>query len=276
MQRSYRTYYQPTYILIEMLSYYIELFIKLYNYLGSNTATYYAEARLGEPILSSGSGSGRSTLLDNCAATHIVNSKDLLVAGTFKPSGDSQQYIEAGTSRLLIIGRGDRYMADSLLQRDGSPMGMTLRNVAVVEEFTTNIISERLLADKGFWYSSVDLTLRSGSIEDSVKRAQLEPETTLYNRFQSSYAPTRVRDDDAYTWHLRASHLGAEALQALVKCARGVKIRGIQRLECPVCAVASARQVISRATFKNRSPRPFFRISWDLFDFPDNSYNSCS
>ncbi|KAK6579764.1 hypothetical protein PZA11_008000 [Diplocarpon coronariae] len=251
-----------------------------------------------------------STLLDNCAATHIVNSKDLLVAGTFKPSGDSQQCVEAGTSRLPIIGRGDRYMADSLLQRDGSPMGMTLRNVAVIEEFTTNIISERLLADKGFWYSGVDLTLRSGSIGDSVKRAQLErrhnlvffeykpvnyldlpnmlqrdfsalmafptAETTLHNRFQSSYAPTRVRDDDAYTWHLRAGHLGAEALQALVKCARGVKIRGIQRLECPACAVASARQVIPRATSENRSPRPFFRISWDLFDFPNNSYNSCS
>lgn len=46
-----------------------------------------------------------------------------------------------------------------------------------------------------------------------------------------------------------------------------MEIVGTRRSECDYCLIAYATQVISRR-LKEKSPRPFFRISWDLFDFP--------
>jgi hypothetical protein len=62
--------------------------------------------------------------------------------------------------------------------------------------------------------------------------------------------------------------LGPEALRVLVYNARNVKIHGTARIKCAHCATTHAKQVIARQPSENVSPRPFWRICWDLFDFP--------
>ena len=75
------------------------------------------------------------------------------------------------------------------------------------------------------------------------------------------------REDSAKVWHLRTGHLGKEAMERLAK-ARGVKITPLTRLECPVCTLTHMSQQISRRPAEHKSPRPFWRISWDLQDYP--------
>jgi hypothetical protein len=109
-----------------------------------------------------------STLLDNGAATHLVNSEALLVPGSFiKSTADDS--VEAGTSSLMIKGRGTRVFKGALHGPNGPNTGdLTLSNVAVVEGFNVNIISEARLLQAGVWYNGLDCTLRTGTAEDSL------------------------------------------------------------------------------------------------------------
>jgi hypothetical protein len=101
---------------------------------------------------------------------------------------------------------------------------------------------------------------------------------TLERKVRESFRRSRrylqPRSDTEERWHARAGYLGPQALQKLVHHVRNVIITGPSRVTCEYCALAYAKQVISRRATKRRSPRPFWRVVWDLFDYPvayDNS-----
>ncbi|KAL5317777.1 hypothetical protein ACEPPN_014876 [Leptodophora sp. 'Broadleaf-Isolate-01'] len=109
-----------------------------------------------------------STLLDNGAATHLVNSVALLEPGTFVKSTNDDS-VEAGTSSLMVKGRGTRVFKGALHGPNGpNTEDLRLVNVAVVEGFNVNIISEARLLKAGLWYNGLDCTLRVGSAEKSI------------------------------------------------------------------------------------------------------------
>jgi hypothetical protein len=89
------------------------------------------------------------TLFDNCSALYLVNSKDLIIAGTFRSSG-LNDIVEAGTQSIPVVGRRIR-LIKGILNRLNSPKTVDLKllNIAVVEGFYTNIVSEALLRKKG-------------------------------------------------------------------------------------------------------------------------------
>jgi hypothetical protein len=95
-------------------------------------------------------------------------------------------------------------------------------------------------------------------------------------RLRAPPKPTHVRLkprlDEPYLWHLRAGHLGPEALENLVENVKGVQIKGTERKDCESCALSHAKSVISRKPPERRSPRPFWRVAWDLQDYPEG-YN---
>jgi hypothetical protein len=93
--------------------------------------------------------------------------------------------------------------------------------------------------------------------------------------FRKSKNPTPPREDSINRWHDRAGHLGQKALEKLVYSARGVRIKGLQRIDYEDCTRVHAKQIIKRSSGDRPSPRPFHKIAWDLFDFP-NSYNGIS
>lgn len=244
-----------------------------------------------------------STLLDNCGATHLVNNKALLVQDSFVQS-THDEFVEAGTQALPIIGRGKRMFVNALQDEQGNyTRNLTITNVAVVYNFHVNIISEKRLADAGIWYCGKDCSLRQGEVELSLVVKSLERRSNLvffeYKQlssypsslpvipvsacemimansdrrnhvkvFQRSREAQLPRTDSANLWHLRSGHLGQEALEQLVWSVRNVKIEGIKRAKCEHCAQAHASQVISRRASERKSMRPFWRIQWDLFDFP--------
>jgi hypothetical protein len=248
-----------------------------------------------------------STLLDNCGAMHLVNDKSLLEPGSFKPAGP-HEFVECGSSSLPITGRGKRVIKSILNAAQGPRTeDLELNDVAVVEGFHVNIVSEARLLKAGVWYHGLDCSLRFGTERNSVTLMEL---TRKYNLvfiefkplstylsvpssiptsaagilmyptmkrsvrrgFQRSRDYLKPRTDSEELWHLRAGHLGQKCLRALVYTARNVKIEGISRIQCEHCAITHAKQVISRRPVERKSPRPFWRVFWDLFDFP-RGYN---
>lgn len=240
-----------------------------------------------------------STLLDNCGASHLVNTPDLLEPGTYQKA-EHGETVEAGTTSFPISGRGTRILRNALNGEHGpNTEDLELQNVLVVEGFHVNIVSEARLNSVGVWFLGLDCTLRFGTLESSVVIKQLERQhnlvfleykpistytsdfamieaseagtvicTLLATGWKRSAQPLPPREDSEHLWHLRAGHLGPGALRALVWAARGVKINGTPRVKCEHCAMAHATQVVSRRASEDRAKRPFWRISWDLFDFP--------
>ena len=236
----------------------------------------------------------KSTLLDNCGSMHLVNSPDLLDPGSFERT--KGRTVEAGVSSIPISGFGKRTMKNLLNGARGpGTEDLVLSEVALVEGFHVNIVSEALLLEKKVWYSGFDCTLKYGEPSNSVVIKKLERRFQLvfveYKRL-SSYSPAphsvtlicatlrslpfrrssdspRPREDSEHLWHARAGHLGQDALRALVFQARGVRINGTRRIECEHCSTAHAKQIISRRASERISPRPFWRVTWDLFDFKE-------
>jgi hypothetical protein len=215
-----------------------------------------------------------STILDNGAAVHLVNSSSLL--DTFTPV-KGLHTVEAGTQAFPISGYGTRVLKGFLKLANGKRVDLTLSNVAVVEGFHVNIVSEARLQKAGLWYLGLDNTLRIGNLAGSTVVATLRrelnltfmeykpitvypaPQINVIPRVRTSYT-SQPRSDSEDLWHARAGHLGPKALEALVRSARGVRIKGPARLECQSCALTHAKQVISRRP-KERAPRPFWRIA---------------
>jgi hypothetical protein len=67
----------------------------------------------------------KSTLIDNCSAIHVVNSKDLLILSSFQKA-KGNEHIEASTTAFPIAGRGRHLSLDCLLR-----FGTLEKNVVV-------------------------------------------------------------------------------------------------------------------------------------------------
>ena len=68
-------------------------------------------------------------------------------------------------------------------------------------------------------------------------------------------------------------HLGQEALERLVKCTTDARIHGPTTIECEDCSRAKATNVINHDPPKRTSPRPFWRVHFDIFEHI-TSYNN--
>jgi transposase InsO family protein len=243
-----------------------------------------------------------STLIDNCGALHVVNRVELLDSGTFQPSAWTDS-INVGTSSVAVKGRGTRTLKGAINYGNGKLGDLVLLKVAVVEGFHVNIVSEAMLRASGLWVCGQDATLRMGEIDDSLIVRQLERRANLtffeykslstyplvpqsnavmmyptmkrkvQPHFRKSRDYPRPREDPAWKWHLRGFHIAGSGLVELAKNVRNVKVTKLHRIECSACSVAHMSKQINRLASENRSPRPFFRIAWDLFDF-DRAYDA--
>jgi hypothetical protein len=241
-----------------------------------------------------------STLLDNCGAMHIVNDFSLLEKDSIVHC-EGNESVEAGGIALPISAKGKRVIRGAFRFKNGRGTGdLSLDNVAVVEGFPVNIVSEVLLGKSGVWYCGLDYTLRMGkSVETSeIVRSLIQKFNVVFFEYkplaiyllpcsddalrirqprliatamrgqEQASGAFPLREDTEDLWHARTGHLGSEALRRLVQSARGVRIKGTQRIQCEHCSITHAQRVISSRRSENRAIRPFFRICWDLFDFP--------
>jgi hypothetical protein len=114
-----------------------------------------------------------STLLDNCGAMHLVNSKDMLILGSFVPNQGG--IVELGILSILIKGYGSRIIRKILDRAQGlGTEDLVLSRVALVKGFHVNIVSEALLLKQNVWYSSYNCFLNYGELGNSVMVKKLE------------------------------------------------------------------------------------------------------
>ena len=228
-----------------------------------------------------------STCYNPCASTHIVNSKDLLVPDSIVPA-TNDDIILVGDTCTAVQYRGKRIIENVMHGPDGkNTRHLVLQDVAFVPHFHTNIIAANPLYEMGYWFCHLDKTLCYGQsltnnivvidikIMYSLLIAEYKPSHSysLPSSNAGSYVfsainpikrrirrsnkePLPPRTDSADLWHLRAGHLGPEALEKLVQSARGVRIRGVPTVKCKACAVLKSTQVISRRESEYQSRQP--------------------
>jgi hypothetical protein len=81
----------------------------------------------------------------------LVNDLALLEPRSFVPSRGGD-YVVAGRSELEVLGHGRRVMKKSLARKKShNTEDLILEDVAVVEEFHVNLISEKKLKELKIW-----------------------------------------------------------------------------------------------------------------------------
>jgi hypothetical protein len=85
-----------------------------------------------------------SILLNNCSLLYLVNDKHLLMPESFRPAYD--KYVEAGTISFPIKGYKTRIIKNVIKNLNNSMFNLILHNMAMVDNFHCNIMSENRLA----------------------------------------------------------------------------------------------------------------------------------
>ncbi|KAM4067906.1 hypothetical protein HRG_009757 [Hirsutella rhossiliensis] len=144
-----------------------------------------------------------STLLDNCASTHVVNNRDLLV--DVHPASASDVVL-VGDTALQVVCRGKRIMRNAFNGPGGrNTRDLVLNNVAFVPGFHTNLISGNELRALGYWSCTLDDTLRFG--------------TMASNKIMMNMSS-------------KAGHASPKVLDQMVPQVNGVRIQGPTTVQC--------------------------------------------
>jgi hypothetical protein len=85
-----------------------------------------------------------SIFLNNCGLLHLVNDKHFLVLESFRFAYN--KYVKVGTILFLIKGHGTRIIKNVIKNMNNSTFNLILHDVAVVNNFYCNIVSEHRLA----------------------------------------------------------------------------------------------------------------------------------
>jgi hypothetical protein len=85
-----------------------------------------------------------SILLNNCDLLHLVNDEHLLVPESFRLAYD--KYVKAKTILFPVKDHKTRIIKNVIKNLNGSMSNLILHDVAVVDNFHCNIVSENRLA----------------------------------------------------------------------------------------------------------------------------------
>jgi mRNA-degrading endonuclease HigB of HigAB toxin-antitoxin module len=103
-----------------------------------------------------------STLLNNCCLLYLVNNEQFLMPESFRRAYD--KYVKAKTILFSIKGYKTRIIKNIIKNMDGSTFNLILHNVAIVDNFYCNIVSENRLARAKVWFCGFDATFRTGNL----------------------------------------------------------------------------------------------------------------
>jgi hypothetical protein len=164
---------------------------------------------------------------------------------------------------------------------------MRLYDVAFCKDFACNLVSLRQLHKRGYWWDnklennylrranddSIVACLQSQYnqfilefIPYDVSRAAFHARRNKFN----SWTQRRPIKSDARKWHLRLGHPGPGALEHLVNCSQGARIRGPNTVECEDCGCSKAKRQISRAP-RDILEGPGLQLAIDFHDYEQNS-----
>jgi len=220
-----------------------------------------------------------STILDSGTTIDVSNNLSDLINFRKAPR---HHFLIAGNTEVPILGYGDRIL------RVPGPNGTTqiirLKNVAFCPDFTTNLVSFRLLRNNGYFWDnegSNNLIKRKDhtvicKMKEIHGQQVIEyiPVGRRNMAFTASRLPQRKRitsrhprpklKGSAELWHYRMGHPGPEALKHLGINALGVKLNGPSTTKCRDCALAKIRRQTSRRSPDREANKPLteLHINW--------------
>lgn len=224
-----------------------------------------------------------STILDSGTTIHVFN--DLSRLHNFRKA-PRNHYLYAGDTEVPILGYGDRYV--EVTRPNGTKGTLRLKNVAFCTDFATNLVSFRLLREKGYYWDNKgdrnflkrkDDTIM-GKMQEIHGQQVIEhvPLTHRNMAYVAARLPrrrgTRIdsrdpRPDskgDARLWHLRMGHPGPMSLHHLGKEAIGVKLKGPKTTECQHCSLAKIKRQNSRRPPDREVDKPLVELHIDWTD----------
>ncbi|KAI1508876.1 gag-pre-integrs multi-domain protein [Pyrenophora tritici-repentis] len=194
----------------------------------------------------------RSFILDSGATCHITNNPDRIY--NYRPSslGD---YIWAGSIKIWIRGYGT---TDITLQHQHGTTKLVLRDVAICPEIVCNLVSFRLLRQRGIWWDtkSNPTNLRGpddqviGNLSETFGQWVLEysplPQAFVHTRAITTRTQRGPKKASAMLWHKRLGHPGPAAIEHLVQQSEGVRVQGVTTVQCDSCGRAKSKRQIRR------------------------------
>ena len=217
-----------------------------------------------------------SAILDSGTTIHIFNEITRFLNFRTADPGD---FVWAGEHKVPIQGYGN---LDIEVQGPKGKRILRLYDVAFCEDFTCNLVSLRQLHKRGLWWDNRPgynhLRQNNNSVvailEDHHDQFVLEyipeniPRSAFYTRrnIYNSWTERRPAYGDAMKWHLRLGHPGPQALEHLVNCSTGARIRGLTTVECDACGQGKVKRRIRRAP-RDLDEGPGYRLAIDFHDF---------
>src|ERR1700735_11083 len=213
-----------------------------------------------------------SAILDSGTTLYIFNQISRFINFRTAPEAD---FVYAGEHHVPILGYGN---VDIEVKTRSEARIFRLFDVALCENFACNLVSFRQLRKRAIWWDTRSgqnpLRRRDNSVlcelVDRFDQYVIEdiPEETTPTAFHTrrnkfdSWTEKPPNKADALIWHLRLGHPGPQALEHLVNCSKGAKIKGIKTVECDDCGVAKAKRQIRREPRK-LDEGPALRIAID-------------
>jgi Reverse transcriptase (RNA-dependent DNA polymerase) len=217
-----------------------------------------------------------SAILDSGTTIHIFNEISRFL--NFR-SADHGDFVWAGEHKVPIQGYGN---VDIKIRSPKGTRILRLFDVAFCQDFASNLVSLQQLHKRGLWWDNrpgynhlrrsdfstlARLEKHHGQFvleyePDEVPRAVFFTRRNRYNSWTKR--PSAV--GDAMKWHLRLGHPGPGALEHLVNCSTGAKIRGPTTVECDTCGQSKAKRKIRRAP-RDLHEGPGYRLAIDFHDF---------
>ena len=218
-----------------------------------------------------------SAILDSGTTTHIFNEITRFLNFRAADPGD---FVWAGKHKVPIQGYGN--VDIEIRNPKGIRKILRLYDVAFCQDFASNLVSLRQLRKRGIWwdnrpgYNHLRRTNFSviAVLEDHYDQFVLEyipeeiPRAAFHarrNKF-NSWTKRAPSYGDTIKWHLRLGHPGPKALEHLVNCSQGARIRGLTTVECDACGQSKAKRQIRRAP-KDLHEGPGYRLAIDFHDF---------
>jgi hypothetical protein len=159
---------------------------------------------------------------------------------------------------------------------------LNLHNVAICPDLHCNLVSFRLLRQRGIWWETREepttLRKRNGTIIGNLNEihgqwviehnpAERAAYHTHANNSRTKRAPQQA---SAMLWHKRLGHAGPAAIEHLVQQAEGVRVKGITTVQCDSCGRAKSRRQISRA-LRTNDEGPGERLALDFHTYEAQS-----
>ncbi|KAL5371266.1 hypothetical protein DPSP01_014784 [Paraphaeosphaeria sporulosa] len=188
-------------------------------------------------------------------------------------------YIWAGNTKIWIKGYGS---IDLTLKNQSGTTKLVLHDVAICPDLLCNLVSFRLLRQRGIWWDTqVDpTTLRGpddaiiGNLTEIHGQWVLEYESLSHASHHARKITSRTKrapqKASAMLWHKRLGHPGPAAIEHLVQQAEGVRVKGITTVECDSCGRAKSKRQIRRAPRIN-TEGPRERLSIDFHTYETQS-----